>query len=612
MTDTNTRRGTRGSSRAAKKHVLPAWLRAWPPAARYSFIGVLGLILVLVVGAGADAALTVGRIHPGVTVGPFEVGGETREVAAQRIAQGVAERAAAPVTVTAGGASWDVTAESIALSVDATGLAESAYSVGRGEFVSVVAGRLRALLGGVDLPLELTCDNAQLDTLVTIMNEAVATPPIDAGVTVTGTTVALTEPADGVGVHAEDAREQILAGFVAAERVVSLELEPLKPAIDTAGAQKAFDQARQMVSAPVTLYYEDKQWEVDAATIGEWIDFRRAEGVEPPTLEAFIVADELSSTVLPLVEQVGRPARDATFQVSSGAVTIVPSEDGLQADAEDLTTRLNTVLTGPGERKAELTMRRVEAQRTTAAAQAMGIVERLSTFTTDFPASNKPRVNNIHTLASTLNGTLIPPGGIFSFNDTIGPRTAEKGYQEANAIVNGKLVPQLGGGICQVGSTIFNTVFFSGLPVVERKNHSLYISHYPTGRDATVSWGGPDFKFKNDTANWVLVATSYTNSTVTISLYGTKPGYEVTYDTGAWSDIKDPPVREVPDPTLPAGSRVIFERGSSGRSIIVVRHVFKDGVEIRTDTFKSVYRPGEEVVRVGTGAAGSTPTSTTP
>lgn len=612
MTDTSRHARTRGSGRAARKHVIPAWLRAWHPAARYSFIGVLALILVVGVAVGADAALTVGRIHPGVAVGPFEVGGQTTEEAAQTIAQGVAERASLPVIVTAGGASWDVTADSIALSVDATGLAESAYSVGRGEFASVVTGRLRAMLGGVDVPLELGCDEAQLDTLVTIMNDAVATPPVDAGVTVSGTTVTLTDPADGVGVRLEDARASILGAFMTAERLVTLELEPLTPAINTAGAQKAYEQAKEMVSAPVTLYYEDKQWEVGAATIGDWIGFRRVEGADVPTLEAFIVTDEVSATVLPLVAQVGRPARDASFRVANGTVTIVPSEDGLQADAEDLSTRLTTVLAGGGERRAELTMRRVEAERTTAQAQTMGIVERISTFTTDYPASNKPRVNNIHTLADSLNGTLIPPGGTFSFNGTIGPRTAEKGYQEANAIINGKLVPQLGGGICQVGTTIFNTVFFSGLPVVERRNHSLYISHYPTGRDATVSWGGPDFKFRNDTPNWVLIATSYTNSTVTISLYGTKPGYEVTYDTGAWTDIKAPPIREVPDPTLPSGSRVISERGSSGRTIVVVRHVVKDGVEVRTDTFKSVYRPGEEVVRVGTGASGSATTTTTP
>lgn len=601
---------TRSGRRTAKRHIMPAWLRAWPLPARIALIALVAVIGIGGIAVGADAALSAGRVHPGVWVGSVDVGGTSPHDAAEAIASAVAEGSAHPVTVTASGSSWEVTAESVVLSVDATGLAESAYAVGRGDLFTAVGDRLKAYLTGVTIPLTLECDASAFESLITTINDAVATPPVDAGVTVEGTTVELTEEADGVGVHAEDARERVLAAFVSGERTIPLELEPLSPAIDAEGARQAYEDARAMVSAPLTLYYDQQEWQVAPEQIGACIGVRRAEGVEPPALEAYIAAEELSAVVLPMVAEVGRPARDASFKVSNGTVTIVPSEDGLQANAEDLALRLTSVLTGTGERRAELTMQRVAAELTTEAAQGMGIVERISTFTTDFASTNKPRVNNIHTLADALDGTLIPPGGTFSFNETVGERTAAKGYQEANAIVNGKLVPQLGGGICQVNTTLFNSVFFSGLPVIERRNHSQYISHYPTGRDATVSWGGPDFKFKNDTPNWVLVATGYTNSTVTISLYGTNPGYQVTYETGSWTDIKDPPVREVPDPTLPAGSRVIQERGVSGRSIVVVRHVVHNGVEIRKDTFKSVYKPAEEVVRVGTAAAApSTPTT---
>lgn len=596
----------------AKRHVLPAWLRAWPPAARVALITLVAVLAIAVVGTGVEAATSLGRVHPGVMVGPVDVGGKTQEQAASLIAATVAEGASTPVSVTAGGSSWDVTAESVSLSVDATALAGEAFSVGRGAFLASVAERFEAWVSGYALPLALECDEEAFDVLIGTINDAVATPPVDAGVAIEGTSVTMTEPADGVGVHAEDARDLILSAFVSDERLVTLEMEPLSPEIDTDAARQAYDDALKMVSAPLTLFYEQQQWEVPAATIGEWIDFRTAGDADHPALEAYIVSEEVSATVLPMVAQVGRPARDASFQVSNGTVTIVPAEDGLQADAEDLSLRLQSVLVGSGERRTELTMHRVEAEITTAEAEGMGIKERISTFTTDYAATNKPRVNNIHTLADALDGTLIPPGGTFSFNQTVGERTAAKGYQEANAIVNGKLVPQLGGGICQVNTTLFNSVFFSGLPVVERKNHSQYISHYPTGRDATVSWGGPDFKFKNDTENWVLVATGYSNSTVTISLYGTNPGYQVTYETGPWTDIKDPPVREVPDPSLPAGSRVIDEQGVSGRTIIVVRHVMKNGVEIRTDSFKSVYKPAETVVRVGTASAAPSVPTTSP
>lgn len=604
-----TRRG-RGAGRS--RIVLPAWLMGWPGPARVAFISFVALAVAVVVFVGLDVALSAGRVHPGVHIGALAVGGKTQQEAAQAVASYVTERSAAPVTVSANGVSWDVTASAVALSVDATALAGDAYSVGRGDAASVIAGRVRAWLVGVEVPLRLSCDEAAMDALVATINETVATPAVDAGVKVDGDRVTRIDPADGTGVNAGEARGPILDAFVSNERLVTLRLGPLRPAIDSAGADQAYADARAMVSGPVTLYYADREWVVPAEQIGDWIGFRRAEGISPPALEAYVVSDEVSSTVLPMVAEVGKVAQNAKFAVSNGTVTITPSQDGLTADAGDLATRLDTVLVGTGERRAELTMQRVQPEITTEKAQAMGISERISTFTTDYQSSNKPRVNNIHTLADALDGTLVAPGATFSFNATVGERTAAKGYQEANAIVNGKLVPQLGGGICQVGTTIFNTVFFSGFPVVERHNHSQYISHYPTGRDATVSWGGPDFKFKNDSENWVLIATGYTNSTITISLYGTKPGYEVSYDTGEWTNVIDPPIKEVPDPTLPAGSRIVDERGVSGRTVVVVRHVLKGGAEIRTDSFKSVYKPAEEVVRVGTGPAGSVPATVTP
>lgn len=607
------------TSRAARRGThkkpsrLPQWFTAMPLGGRIGVLALVGVLALTLVGAAVDIVVSAGRIHPGVHVGEVAVGGKTVDEASVAIAEYVATQAAAPISVAAGGSTWEVTADSLLLSVDATTLAGDAYAIGRGDLAPALASRVRAVFGGVTVPLELACDDTALGALIDSINQAVATPPVDAGVSVEGATVTRIEPADGVGVSSADAREQLLAAFLAENRSVALELGPISPDINVDGAEQAYKDALQMVSAPVTLFYADKQWDVAPETIGGWIGFRLLDGAETPTLEAYVVSEDVSATVLPMVAEVGRPARDAGFSVSSGVVSIIPAEDGLQADAADLSVRLDAVLTGSGERRAELTMQRVQPEITTEEAQTMGIVERISTFTTDYASTNKPRVNNIHTLADALDGTLIPPGGTFGFNETIGERTAEKGYQEANAIVNGKLVPQLGGGICQVGTTIFNTVFFSGLPVVERKNHSQYISHYPTGRDATVSWGGPDFKFKNDTDHWVLVATGYTNSTVTISLYGTNPGYEVTYETGPWTNIVNPPIREVPDPTLPVGSRVVDEKGVSGRTIVVVRHVKKGGVEIRTDTFKSVYKPAEEVVRVGTGSASpSTPTTAAP
>ncbi|MBN2821800.1 MAG: VanW family protein [Coriobacteriia bacterium] len=598
----------------AKRPGLWARFRTLDPKLRWSIVVLTAVVLVLGALVGVDILLSAGRVHPGVRVGTVAVGGMTQSEAAIAVRQGFEPLLSEPATLTVGDAEWPVDAQRVGATVESTRAAEAAYAIGRGDsFGAVVGDRLSAWFGDAVVPLPITADDALLSAFFDAVSATVAQPAVDASVVIDGTSVRLEPSATGLDIDRESAREDLLAMFASETRVLVLQLEPSLPRIDEAAAQQALDDARLMVDGPLTLTYEDSEWTVPAEDIGEWIAFRSEPETGTPTaqLVAVIASEDVSATVLPMVADVGKVATNASFKASSGKVTIVPHQDGLAVDAADLATELTTRLTC-GERTVELKMHRVEPEITTEDAEAMGIKDRLSTFTTDYSASNLPRVNNIHTLTDALDGTLLAPGETFSFNGTIGERTAEKGYQEANAIVNGKLVPQLGGGICQVGTTIFNTVFFSGLPVVERHNHSQYISHYPTGRDATVSWGGPDFKFKNDTENWVLIATSYTNSTVTISLYGTDQGYDVSYKTGDWTNITPYAVREIEDASMTEGMKVVEERGVTGRTITVTRTVTKDGSVVREDSFKSVYRGTEEVIRVGTKPATSSTTTSTP
>ncbi len=432
-----------------------------------------------------------------------------------------------------------------------------------------------------------------------------------------------------------------MSAFARADRTIEVPVITDEPEVNDAAANAAADDAREMLSSNVEVAHDTSRWEFTPADISTWISFGRSDevsatgvsqqaeqtsatsasareetsdgagGTPRAALVAYVDPAKARKHILPTIGAVGRPARNAEFKVSGGDVTIVPSLDGIGPDMERLARELTAVLTEPeSTRSVVLRTSRVSPKITTSKAQTMGIKERLSRYTTTYSAGNRPRVSNIHTLADAIDGTLVPPGGTFSFNGTVGPRTAEKGYQEAPAIVDGKLVPQLGGGICQVGTTLFNTIFESGLPVVERHNHSFYISHYPKGRDATVSWGGPDFKFKNDTGHWVLLVTAYSDSSLTIALYGTDSGYEVSAQTGSWENEKPFGTEETKDPTLPQGARVVEDGGVTGRSCTVKRIVKKDGQVVRTDSFRSVYRPKTEVVRVGTKPVPSKVTTT--
>ena len=153
----------------------------------------------------------------------------------------------------------------------------------------------------------------------------------------------------------------------------------------------------------------------------------------------------------------------------------------------------------------------------------MGVNKVVSSYETIY-GGDANRIHNVQLVAHLVDGALIAPGKEFSFNATTGERTAEKGFLEAPVIVNGELQTGLGGGICQVSTTVFNAAFEAGLPITARTNHALYISHYPQGRDATVNYPDTDLKFVNDTGHWLLLRTFVGPSSLVVNLYGTPHG----------------------------------------------------------------------------------------
>lgn len=591
--------------------VAPEW--SWQ---RTAFVAV-GVVLLVALIAAAEAAASMGRVHPGVAVAGVEIGGLT-PVKAEKKLEAELPKLAAPVTVTYETRKWVVDPNEVGLTFDNAAIVDEAMKIGRsgGAFASL-GQRLGCWFGGRDIAPLAETDSVAMATALDSIAEGTDVEPVDAGIEMDGTTPKVTPSAAGRGLRRNEASSAVLAAFLTDAHQVAAPVGEVAVRITDEDAEAATKIVDQMVSADAKVTLGEKEWVFAPAEIANWLAFRAVEasaGADDWVLQPYVSQVETSKTVLPaLGAKVGRPARDAKFKTRSGHVTIVPSQDGIGPDIETLASSLTSELAdAASDRVVELQTRTVRPALTTAEAEQMGVSERISTYTTTYEASNKPRVNNIHLLGDSLDGKLIPPGGTFSFNKAVGERTAAKGYKEANAIVNGKLVPQLGGGICQVGTTLFNAIYESGLPVLERKNHSFYISHYPKGRDATVSWGGPDLKFKNDTDSWILVSVAYTNSSITISLYGTDPGYTVSTEAGPWRNERPFPIEEVKDATLAQGVRVIEDNGITGRTMTVKRTVTKDGTVIRTDEFVSVYKPKVQVVRVGTKPKASKPTSKTP
>jgi vancomycin resistance protein YoaR len=206
----------------------------------------------------------------------------------------------------------------------------------------------------------------------------------------------------------------------------------------------------------------------------------------------------------------------------------------------------------------------------------------------------------VQLVAHLVDGKLVAPGATFSFNGTTGERSAAKGFLEAPVIVNGELQTGLGGGVCQVSTTVFNAAYEGGLRITARTNHALYISHYPLGRDATVDYPNLDLKFVNDTGHWLLLRTWVGSSSLTVGLYGTPQHRKVETFPQPLSVVSPPPVEKTVDATLDPGQVVVDDPGVPAQSTSVERKVYApDGRLLSDQSWYSSYRAEPKIVRVG-------------
>jgi vancomycin resistance protein YoaR len=241
------------------------------------------------------------------------------------------------------------------------------------------------------------------------------------------------------------------------------------------------------------------------------------------------------------------------------------------------------------------------ADRTTADLEGYGVQQAMASFYTDVAGGNPDRANNIKLGSASINGTLMAPGEIFSFSDTVGRITREKGYRDAPIIVGDELVPGLGGGLCQVSTTLYNAVLYANLDIIERHNHSMSISYIPLGRDATVAIGSLDLKFKNNRDHYIIIGAELNNLRLTFRIFGPPMDEKVEIISSDYQQIA-PSVQYEYSEALPSGATEIVKPGISGFYITTWRIVYMDEQEISREMLgRDYYRPTPALYRVGTG-----------
>ena len=304
-----------------------------------------------------------------------------------------------------------------------------------------------------------------------------------------------------------------------------------------------------------------------------------------------------------LAKTIDTPGHDAYLTIENGQVVLHPAKEGKRIDIDATLKKLKDDLQA-GDNINSLSMiftTQNTIKVTDADLKPLNTV--LASFTTEYNPDNESRTHNIQLASDKINGTLIKPGAQFSFNDVVGERTAEAGYDDAPVMIDGKLVPGIGGGICQVSSTIFNTALLSGMNIIERTPHFEPVAYIQAGRgrDATVAWGYLDFKFRNPYQQSIYILSVMNNGTLTIYIIGTaqdKPK-NVSISVGDRSEIPNKTITRI-DSSL---KQKEIQEGHVGLTMNTYRTITYGNWVTQTDSFESVYDPVDTIITMPTEAS---------
>ena len=583
-----------------------------------------GIVLVLVVALAVLWFVQRDRVLPNTSVAGTDVGGmteaELREtlepIAEDREGRSVVFNLDQPLTE----ATVQVHPRDVGYRVEVDHTVDTTLAYGRKGLPGDILTRVRALRRAVDLPLAKNSDPQALAAWASDVADELDQTEQRGDVTVDPETLTVTvEPSRGRvevdrGRLADLADDALLTGDDAS---YELPAETTPQPIADRDLEEVAEQLEQALAEPLVLTGDDNDLTLEPTLLVELIEVVEADGgVTGLTLALEVDADVVD-------EELGEVARgrfdvepenasysasrtppatfdvqgSTTYQPVEASVEVEPGIEGREFDPERTAEQL-THLVRSGAREAEVDLATVEPEFSTEDAEELAPTHAIGTFTTYFTAGQS-RVHNIQLLADIIDGTLTLPGEQFSINETSGPRSCDRGFLEAGTIIQGELEDTCGGGTSQFGTTTFNAAFFAGVQLDQWRAHSWYISRYPMGREATLSFGVLDVRFTNNTPGAILVKTAHTASSVTVTLYGQPRANAVSATHSSPSNYRSYDTERRLDSDLAPGQERVLQSGGDGFQVSVTRTIdLIDGGE-ETRTINTTYVPQTRIVEYG-------------
>lgn len=636
------------------RHVcLPKWVRL---TAIYLTSLILLMLAIFAIGEIAFAQ----KIYPRVHVANVSVGGLSPAAAAEKLAKELPKQPPSPAILTSDdGRSFTIKPEEVGASYDLDQSVASAFAVGRSrDLLANLTQKITAPLLGIDLPAKVKLDEIKLDIALAAIAKAVNITTEDAALVIKQGKVTISPAVVGKSIKTEVVKKQVLDQLGTGEsKPIHLSLEVKEPQIHEAGLEQAKKQAEAVLANPIILTYRQESFTASAETIGNWLATKPIKTVFRPHLELYFDEAKVDSYIASLAQKIDLEPANAKLAISGGGLTIIessregkalrrevakadlirlltirkelpafatiePSASALKTESPALATSSPTI----AENQIVLEVEIKKPDVTNDNINSLGIKERIAIATTDFKGSPPNRGENIKLGTKLFNGIILKSGAQFSAVKSLGRIDATSGFKPDLVIKQDQLIPEIGGGLCQVSTTLFRSVMNAGLQIDERRNHRFRVRYYEArpskvdpedyvtlaakqlvGLDATIYDPSPDLKFTNDTGNYILIQGKTEGTLVTFEIFGTKDGRRTIIDGPYTTGTTPAPteIQYIDDPTLPTGETKVKERPVAGAKTYFTYIVEKDGKQLHKNTFGSSYVPWQAKSYRGTGPATS-------
>jgi len=587
-----------------------------------------GILLFFLVAGGGLIGFqfaNTGKIYPGVSVAGVDMSGLTPAQASARLSAQINYPQTGRIYLQDGQQAWRVTPAEMGLYLDPETSVAQAFKMGRSQgLLDDLTTQLRTLQSPINLPPVMVYDQRQAHRYFTNLAGQINKPMVEASVSLNGVEVVVRSGQGGRELDLPASLERVSVQIQSMQDgVLQLPVTESTPIILDASTQA--ELARKILSQPLTLQLPQGQpdklgpWTFDVKTLASMLTVARVQKPDgSASFEVTVDSSKLGAFLKNLVPSLARDSQNARFTYNDQTRKLEVIQHAVIGRALDVNGTLKAVQTSleKGEHSVPLvlTITQPPASDDTTAEQ-LGIRDLVRQEISYFYGSSAGRIQNITAASARFHGVLVAPGATFSMSDTIGDISLDNGFAEALIIYNGRTVKGVGGGVCQVSTTLFRAAFFAGYPIVERSAHAYRVSYYEkvagnkidarlAGLDATVFVPLVDFKFKNDSTSWLLMET-YVNpktATLTWKFYSTSDGRKATWETTGLTNIvpaPDPVYRENTD--LAKGKINHIDYAVEGADVAVTRTVTRDGKIILKDVIRTHYVPWPDQYEYGPG-----------